>query len=333
MSGHDAVTERLVATDVERAVWLLRAGQLVGVPTETVYGLAAHGLNAVAVSRIFAVKGRPADNPLILHVSTLGQVWSLVQVSAAQRRRVERLAPLWPGPLTVVLPSSDTVPSVVTAGLNTVAVRVPDAEVTRRIIDQLGGPVAAPSANRSGRPSPTTADHVLADLGGHIAAVVDGGPCAVGVESTVVDLCGETPRILRPGAVSRDTLLSALNEDVLAYDRDYIGGSPGVRHRHYRPDIDGVYAMLDAARAWSSDDALLVFATTAGQLAQRFGPRNAVTEVLPDDPAGAMRSLYAALLRLDALGVARLQVELPPHGPAWTALDDRMRRAVGQTSP
>lgn len=333
MSGHNAVTERLSATEVERAVSLLRDGQLVGLPTETVYGLAASGLDAVAVARIFAVKGRPADNPLILHVSGAASLWPLVVVDDRQQRRVERLTALWPGPLTVVLPSAERIPSVVTAGLKTVAVRVPDTDITRRIIERLGGPVAAPSANRSGRPSPTTADHALADLGGHIAAVVDGGPCGVGVESTVVDLCGEQPRILRPGAVSRDTVQAALQEDVLAYDRGHVGGSPGVRHRHYRPDIHGVSAMLDAERAWTSDDALLLFATTAGQLAQRLGPRAGRTEVLPDDPGGAMRSLYAALLRLEGFGVLRLQIELPSSGPEWSALDDRMRRAAGQTSP
>ena len=315
--------------EVEEAVQTLIAGGVVGIPTETVYGLSADGLSAQSVARLFAVKDRPADNPLILHVADLSAALPLWSLTPRDQRRVERLASLWPGPMTVVLPAADHVPAIVTAGLRTVAVRVPNHPVTQRILRGVGRPLAAPSANRSGRPSPTTAMHVLDDLADAIDGVVDGGPCSVGVESTVVDLYSEVPRILRPGAIGQDALSDVLGEAVTAYAADPTAGSPGLRHRHYRPTIDRVVRLVDASEAWRSSDALLLFASTAGRLVSEYGIRTAPTEVLPDDPAGAMRALYGCLRRCEGLSVDTLQVELPPREGVWEALHDRLVRAVG----
>ena len=275
---------------VDDAVDRLSGGGVVAVPTETVYGLAADGLRAQSVARIFAAKGRPADNPLILHVAGVEQAWPLWRVSERERDRALRLASLWPGPLTMVLPSAEHVPAVVRAGLDTVAVRAPDHPVAQAILAGFGGPLAAPSANASGRPSPTTAAHVLRDLGDRIDGVVDGGACTVGVESTVVDLRGPMPRVLRPGSVSRERLEAALGEPVTAYEPGFVAGSPGLRHVHYRPDVASVRALTDADAQWSGPDALVVFASTAGRMVARYGARTAPIAVLPDAPDAAMRS-------------------------------------------
>ena len=184
--------------DVAKAGQLLKAGELVAVPTETVYGLAANALDADAVAGIFAAKERPADNPLIVHIDDKAAVYQLcAEVNAKAEALMEAF---WPGPLTIILPRAPIVPDIVSAGLPTVAVRMPSHETARAIIRAAGVPLAAPSANRSGSPSPTTAARVAADMDGRIAAIVDGGDCEVGVESTVISLCGDVPLLLRPGS-------------------------------------------------------------------------------------------------------------------------------------
>jgi L-threonylcarbamoyladenylate synthase len=208
------------------AAQALRAGGLVAFPTETVYGLGANALDAVAVGGIFVAKERPADNPLIVHVPDADAAW---RVTDRKTPLAERLAArFWPGPLTLVLDAARSVPGETTAGLATVAVRVPDHPVARALLRAGSVPVAAPSANRSGRPSPTTARHVLDDLGDRVDVIVDGGPCVVGVESTVVDARGETPVVLREGAITREHLEVA--PDGPPGD---LRVSPGTRHRHY----------------------------------------------------------------------------------------------------
>ncbi len=322
----------LTPSETSLAALLLRQGGLVAVPTETVYGLAANGLDPLAVARIYAAKGRPADNPLILHVDGLEAAWPLWSLNDVQTARLVRAATLWPGPLTLVLPASSSVPAVVTAGLSTVAVRVPNHPVTLAILTEVGFPVAAPSANRSGWPSPTSAEHVARQLSGHIDAVIDGGLCGVGVESTVVDLGAERVRILRPGAVSPEVLEELLGEPVVRYEAAFIGASPGLRHRHYRPDVEAVVPLLDPVSAWQSADALIVFASTAGALASQMGERAAHTEVLPDSADGAMRALYAALVGVGTSGARRVQIELPDadrhSDSAWDAVRDRLGRAT-----
>ena len=193
---------------IQTAAAILQNGGLVGIPTETVYGLAANALDGAAVAKIFAAKGRPMDNPLIVHISHFEQIYDLVrEVPEAAKKLAEQF---WPGPLTIILPKSARIPDEVSAGLDTVAVRFPSHPVARAVIDAAGVPLAAPSGNLSGHPSPTTAVHVMNDMDGRIEAVLDGGPCSVGVESTVVTLAEQPPRLLRPGGITLEQLRGRL---------------------------------------------------------------------------------------------------------------------------
>ena len=224
---------------VAAAAEIIRRGGLLGIPTETVYGLGADGLNEEAVAKIFQAKGRPQDNPLILHVA---EAQDMEKFCHSIPKSAYLLAEaFWPGPLTMVLPARDIVPKRTTAGLSTVAVRCPDSAVTRQIIRLSGVPIAAPSANISGKPSTATAQHVLHDHDGKIAAIVDGGPCRVGVESTIVDLTEERPRLLRPGGITPEQLLSVLGDLVVdkavtaQLGSDDVVKAPGMKYRHYAP--------------------------------------------------------------------------------------------------
>jgi len=235
-------TQYLSASDPqtpEIAAQIIKKGGLVAIPTETVYGLGANGLDEQAVASIFAAKGRPQDNPLILHVAEPEQVEQFCHSIPEQAYALMRK--FWPGPLTIVLHARDIVPRRTTGGLSTVAVRCPDSDVTRAIIRLSGVPIAAPSANLSGKPSTTTAQHVLHDHGGRIDAVVDGGPCRVGVESTIVDLTEERPRLLRPGGITPQQLIDVLGDLVIdkaviaQIDKDAVVKAPGMKYRHYAP--------------------------------------------------------------------------------------------------
>ncbi len=221
------------------AAELVKNGQLVAVPTETVYGLGANGLDEAAVAKIFEAKGRPQDNPLILHLCGAEQIDLFCHdVPAEAYMLAEKF---WPGPLTMVLPARDTVPKRTTGGLSTVAVRCPDCAITQQIIRLSGVPLAAPSANISGKPSTTTAQHVLHDHDGRIAAIVDGGPCRVGVESTIVDLTEKPARLLRPGGITAQQLEEVLGQIVVdkavtaQIDKDAVVKAPGMKYRHYAP--------------------------------------------------------------------------------------------------
>lgn len=321
------------AHDVELAASLLRAGKLVAFPTETVYGLGAHGLDEDAVRRIFAVKERPPDNPVILHVASFEQATRLWRASDRQLARARACADaFWPGPLTLVLPAAERVPLVVTAGLGSVGVRVPRHDVALALLSRAAVPVAAPSANRSGRPSPTTAEHVLRTLAERVDAVLDGGETDVGLESTVLDLGPPIPTVLRPGMIDRAALARVLGRvDELTGGPDAAAASPGLRHRHYAPALREV-ALVDQARIegeWRSPAALLVLARTAARLERTLGTRDAPLERLPDEPEGYARGLYAALYRLEESAADRLLVEAVPDDDAWTAVRDRVRRATG----
>lgn len=234
-------TERLTASpqDVARAGELLRAGEVVGIPTETVYGLAADALNPAAAEKIFAAKGRPADNPLIVHIASPAELAGLVTAVSDAARRLAAL--WWPGPLTMIFPKAACVPPQVSGGLSTVAVRCPSHPVAAAIIRATGRPLAAPSANRSGSPSPTAAAHVLADMDGRIAAVVDGGASGVGVESTVVDMTGDVPCLLRPGGITPEMLRQTVGEVrvhpavTAMLENDAAAASPGMKYKHYAP--------------------------------------------------------------------------------------------------
>jgi L-threonylcarbamoyladenylate synthase len=298
-------------TVVERAVAVLRAGGLVALPTETVYGLAADAANDAAVRRVYAVKGRPADHPLILH---LPERTALERYAVGDLRLLRRLADrFWPGPLTAIVRKSDAVSELVTAGQPTVALRLIDHPLAQAILAQFGGAVAAPSANRFGRVSPTTAQHVRDDLGDDVDLIVDGGPARVGLESTIVDLTGDVPAILRAGVIGPTALGEALGVAIV----QRVGGpvrAPGMLASHYAPQIPLV--VVEPRRL-------------ADELAARAqsGERVGVL-TLPPDAAAAAHSLYAALRGLDGGGYDVLVAELPADTEANAAVRDRLTRAA-----
>jgi len=286
--------------NIERCAKVLRDGGVVGMPTETVYGLAASIHAEEGLAKIFALKGRPADNPLIVHVASVNEACSLTD--AQHHEILQRVAAAWwPGPLTCVVPASDAVSMRVTAGLGTVAVRMPDHPVALALIHAVGSPVAAPSANRSGRPSPTTAQHVIDDLG-YDVDVLDGGPCTVGVESTVVRLSSEHCTVLRPGGVSIDELQRVLGMPVeIASDAKDLRASPGTRYRHYAPSCSVVLCSTEdelRAKAVAAESSLMVLATHAmADLPER------VICALLSEP-----TLYAELRRADDLQLGGILV-------------------------
>jgi L-threonylcarbamoyladenylate synthase len=338
-------TEILLADDagaVARAAALLRAGETVAFPTETVYGLGADALNPSAVRRVFAAKGRPADNPLIVHVAKAEDTAALVRELDGRARAL--MARFWPGPLTLVLPRSDAVPPEVTAGLDTVGVRLPAHPAARALIRAAGTPVAAPSANRSGKPSPTSARHVYDDLCGRVPLILDGGDCAVGLESTVLDLTETVPVVLRPGGVTLEMLREALGEvrvdaGVLAPQaRDAAPRSPGMKYRHYAPEaavvvVEGgqaaslrrIQTLYDAAEARGERVAILAHAERCPD----YGERRCFAWGARGDPHRAASELFAALRELDAQGVGRVFAEAVPAEGIGLAVMNRLCRAAG----
>lgn len=323
-----------------RAGGLIRSGQLVGFPTETVYGLGANALDAGAVARIFEAKGRPGDNPLIVHISAREQLRPLI--AAEPGETAQRLMDaFWPGPMTLIFPKSPAVPPEVTAGLDTVAVRFPAHPAARALIDAARRPIAAPSANRSGRPSPTTAAHVLEDMDGRIPLILDGGPCEVGLESTVVDVTGASPRILRPGGVTREMLEAAagsasVDPAVLRPLReDETARSPGMKYRHYAPRgqltivegrADAVVRKIselydEAARAGRSP---LILALE-GSLPAYGGRRALPMGNCAEDMA---RNVFARLRDADAMGADPLFTEAVSTDGLGLAVMNRLGRAA-----
>ena len=315
------------------AASVLRRGGLVAFPTETVYGLGANALDPEAVRRIFAAKGRPSFNPLIVHVPDVAAALALVttwpDAAAALARR------FWPGPLTLVLPKRDLVPDAVTAGLPTVGVRVPAHPVAHALLQAAALPVAAPSANRYTELSPTSAEHVERALGDRVDLILDAGPTRVGIESTVVDVSGALPELLRPGTISLDELRAVVGDVRVASDAtrdDPVAPrrAPGMVERHYAPRARLV-PFAPERRAAAAHDA--ADATDAGQrvgallLAPLDAPlRHPVR--MPADPAAYASRLYAALHALDESGCDLVLVELPPETPAWAGVRDRLRRAA-----
>ncbi|HEX8996058.1 MAG TPA: L-threonylcarbamoyladenylate synthase [Ktedonobacterales bacterium] len=331
------------AERIAQAAALLRAGRLVAFPTETVYGLGADATNADAVTGIFAAKERPRSDPLIVHIADMAQLEQVARdipplaLALAQR--------FWPGPLTLVLPRAEAIPSIVASGGETVGVRMPAHPVALALLRAAGTPIAAPSANRFMRTSPTTAAHVLADLDGRIAAVLDGGPCQVGVESSVVDLTSTPPHLLRPGGVTLEQLRELAPETIGPHEHatPSISGaarSPGQMERHYAPrtrlivydatGADGAAAVLAGARralaagrrvgALVSDDETSAL-EALGIEVERLGS--------PDAPEEQTRRLYAALHALDARGCDVLLAHMVAPAGLGLALRDRLRRAAG----
>lgn len=311
-----------------QAAELLRRGGLVAFPTETVYGLGANALDADAVRGIFTVKGRPARNPVIVHLADVDQVG---QVAAAWPELAARLAArFWPGPLTLVLPRRGAVPDEVTGGGPTVGLRIPAHPVALALIRAAGIPVAAPSANLSNRLSPTRAEHVLADLDGRIDAVLDAGPCPGGLESTVLDLTTSPPRLLRPGLLTPEEIAALIGPIAVTSSQPAAEAplpAPGMLDRHYAPrtptwvweDPDQARAAADAACQRGAAAGLVLFGEQMTTQASVFW--------LPLDPAVAASHLYNGLHQLDKLGLAELHIALPPDEPAWRAVRDRLLRA------
>ncbi len=324
------------ASALAEAARVLRGGGLVAFPTETVYGLGANALDTSAVARIFAAKGRPANNPLIVHISDMTQVQ---QVAAEWPPSAARLAErFWPGPLTLVLPKRDTVPDIVTAQGPTVAVRVPAHPIAQALIRTTGLPIAAPSANRSTELSPTRAEHVLRGLEARIEMVLDGGPTTGGIESTVLDLTTTPPRLLRPGLIRVAELESVIGPvtqvrslPIAAQDGPQPLPSPGMLPRHYAPRTP--LECVKAGRELERLAQLLAEKRRVGWVA--FADRGEVIipsgvhlRVLPSDTVGYAAHLYAVLHELDAAGLDRLLVTLPPDSDEWLAVRDRLRRAA-----
>lgn len=300
------------AAVIARAADWLRAGRLVAFPTETVYGLGAHALDAAAVRRVFTAKGRPASNPLIVHVADRQQVEMVVaDWPAVADRLADRF---WPGPLTLVLPKSPAVPAEVTAGGPTVAVRCPAHPVAQALIRAAGVPVAAPSANRSTGLSPTRAEHVLKSLGGCVDLIVDGGPCPGGIESTVIDVTGPVVRVLRPGPVSVPMLEAVVGPVAVGSTGEGAARSPGLMARHYSPRTP--LRLIDPREREAVTAALA-----------RAGRRFVVCD-LPAEPTAAAAVLYDTLHRLDESGAELILVPWPPEGPEWAAVRDRLARAA-----
>lgn len=325
---------------IRRAARLLAQGELVAFPTETVYGLGGNALDPTAVQGIFAAKGRPMDNPMIVHIT---KVEELPLVCAAVPPPAWSLAArFWPGPLTLVLPAGSRIPPVVTGGLDTVAVRVPDHPVALALLREAGVPVAAPSANLSGRPSPTQASHVLEDLEGRIAAVLDGGPCRVGVESTVLDLTGPQPRILRPGSITLEDLLEVLPVVLPPAQGPVSAGetppSPGMKYRHYAPR--GTLFLLEGDKVAVRQE-LLKALSRYQEEGQKVGLLTASSWLPPgecftvnlagrDDPAAAATRLFAALRKMDEEGIDIILAEGIPEEGIGMAVMNRLRKAAGK---
>lgn len=329
---------------IARAAAVIRRGGLVAFPTETVYGLGADALDPRAVARIFAAKGRPPDNPLIVHVAGAEDAFRLAtRVPPAARRLA---ADFWPGPLTLVLPRSDLVPPITAGGLDTVALRMPDHPVALALIRAAGCPVAAPSANLSGRPSPTTAQHVLEDMAGRVDLVVDGGPARVGVESTVIDLSREPPVLLRPGGVTLERLRAAVGgvevdpavwaEGVVATAR-----APGMKYRHYAPRA-GLVLVEGPPEAAAAEAVRLVRELAAGGARvgvlavaedaaafRALGPEVVVeTPGSRGDLAAVATRLFDALRRLDSSGVDWIVAQGVPGTGLGLAILNRLRKAA-----
>ncbi len=310
-------TERLAADSVgiARAAALLRAGRLVAFPTETVYGLGADARNGDAVAAVYAAKGRPAFNPLIVHVADLAAAEALAEIGTGARALATAF---WPGPLTLVLPKRGAeLPDAVTAGLDTVAIRVPAHPLARALLAAFGGPIVGPSANPSGSVSPTTAGHVLDGLSGRIAAVLDGGPCPVGVESTIVGFRGEAPVLLRPGGLPVEAIEPALGQALATRAGDAAVSAPGQLASHYAPEAP---LRLNAG------------APEAGELWLGFGPlvgREGLSLSEAGDLAEAAANLFGHLRALDAMAGGRtIAVARVPEKGLGLAINDRLRRAA-----
>jgi L-threonylcarbamoyladenylate synthase len=326
-------TPALFAAAVESAAQQLCAGEVVALPTETVYGLAANALDEKAVAKIFQIKGRPANNPIIIHVAGIEMARRCVKTWP---RRADKLArAFWPGPLTLVLPRAKAIPDIVVAGGVTVGVRWPSHPFIQAVIRACGFPLAAPSANLSSRISPTNAGHVRQQLGDKIPLIVDGGQSQVGIESTVLDLTASPPRVLRPGMIHAESLAAVVAGNIQHSTSNIQHAtlrSPGLLRKHYAPkaklvvlnwlDDKDLRAKLSTFNPQPST--CFVIAHTRIPAAVDY----AEVSVIPRDAEAFARAIYAELHRCDAAGAAWIVVETPPASPEWAGITDRLRRAA-----
>ncbi len=309
---------------VARAVELLRAGEIVAFPTETVYGLGADAANADAVAKIFALKGRPETHPVIVHLADAAALDAWAREIPAGARKLAHA--FWPGPLTLILKRAGSVLDAVTGGQDTVGLRIPSHPVAKRLLAAFGGGIAAPSANKFGRVSPTTALHVFNDLVHAVPLVLDGGACTVGIESTIVDFSGERARLLRPGGVPAVAIEEALGAPLAAPDES-APRAPGSHPSHYAPRAQlKLVRRVEMLETLSSHKGrrigVLALEVSVPRLAQ------ALQRVVPVVAAQYARELYGALRALDAQNVDVILVEAPPKTPAWQAINDRLARAA-----
>lgn len=319
LSGEQALT---------LAAELIRDGQVVAFPTETVYGLGADATNPQAVARIYEAKGRPSDNPLIVHVADKQAIAPLVRQISEQAQIV--MDRFMPGPITVILPRAACVPDAVTAGLDTVGIRMPEHPVAREFLRTCGKPIAAPSANRSSHISPTTAQHVYEDLQGRIPLIIDGGACSVGIESTIVDLSGETPIILRPGAITEQMLADALGTVQTFRGKVVVARAPGMKYKHYSPKCP-MLSTDDCARAIDAYDRLVEqdkhpLMLCSSQWVERIGTRRHID--LGPDPQTVMRNIYGAMHAAEGIADTILCQDFGDEG-VYGSVMNRVRKACG----
>jgi len=306
--------------EIGRAAEFIRAGKLVAFPTETVYGLGANALDAEAVRKTYEAKGRPSDNPLILHVSSVKMAENVVHINEMARKLMEKF---WPGPLTLVLPAKEIVPLATRGGLETAAIRMPDNRIALELIRQTDLPLSAPSANRSGRPSPTDARTVREDLGDKVAMILDGGETKIGVESTVLDVTGDFPVLLRAGGLPKEEIERALNCTVLLpQDQNIIKRSPGTRYRHYAPKLPVILSKACEAEKVSAGRkfAWLGVSKPSGY---------AVKELIFKDETEYAHEVFRALRTLEKSGAELIIAELPKEEGIGLAIKDRLIRAAG----
>ncbi len=306
-------------TDIAEAAALIRAGELVAFPTETVYGLGANALDPVAIEKIYIAKGRPAESPLIVHVDSVEMARGLVREWPEKAEALARR--FWPGPLTLVLPKQSHVPDRLTAGLDTVGIRMPSNAIALALIRESGVPIAAPSANVFAKISPTNAQHVREAMGDRVAMVLDGGPTTVGIESTVLSLAGADAVLLRPGMVTQQRIEAAIGPIQLSISSgESAHRSPGMHRRHYSP----------AAPLILVEDGKLPSSGRGAYLWIRQQADAALSIHMPEDPNAYATKLYAALHDADAQHFDWIAVERPPQDPAWVAIHDRLERAAAR---
>ena len=319
----------------------IRKGKLVAFPTETVYGLGANGLDEEAVKNIFIAKGRPQDNPLILHVSKIDEVRPLVKSIPEEAKIL--MEEFWPGPLTIIFERSSIVPDIITAGLNTVAIRMPNHPVALELIEASGVPIAAPSANTSGKPSPTLAEHVIEDLYGKIDMILDGGPTGVGLESTVLDLTTDVPTILRPGGITLETIRhfipnAELDLSIISSNEKIVPKSPGQKYRHYAPkaemivftgDVENIVeAIKDRAKKYEMEGKKVGIMATE-ETKDKYSQGLVISVGSRKMKGTIARNLFNTLRKFDEIGVDIILSEGVEMGQIGTAIMNRLKKASG----